>query len=103
MTDRRNISPADELGHIRAEMKRLKTRETELKDQIAETGQTDGADFTARIVEQTRRSLNREALPPEILEDERYWKVSVNRVVKTVQVESDTPTASLIDDDDSLA
>ena len=43
------------------------------------------------------------SLPPEILEDERYWKVSVNRVVKTVQVESDTPTASLIDDDDSLA
>ncbi|MEL7466958.1 MAG: hypothetical protein AAFN27_00800 [Pseudomonadota bacterium] len=103
MTDRRNISPADELGHIRAEMKRLKAREAELKDQITETGQTEGADFTVRVVEQTRRTLNREALPPEILEDDRYWKVSISRVVKTVQVESDTPTASLIDDDDPLA
>ena len=99
MTDRRNISPADELGHIRAELKRLKARETELKAEIAETGETSGTEFTVRIQEQTRRTLNRDALPPEILEDDRYWKISTTRIVRTVPVREE-PSAELIDDDD---
>ena len=100
MTENRNITPADELGHIRAEMKRLKDREYELKQLIAETGQTGGTDFEVRIQKQTRRTLNRDALPPEILNDERYWKTSVTRVVRTVPVR-DRADESLIDYEDS--
>ena len=100
MTDQRNISPADELGHLRAEMKRLKERETELKTEIAESGQTSGTDFEVRITEQNRRSFDRKLLPQEIQDDERYWKTTTTRVVRTVAVREPAEDA-LIDDDDA--
>ena len=52
-------------------------REAELKAEIAETGQTSGSDFTVRIQEQQRRTLNREALPPEAWPADRPLRVAV--------------------------
>ncbi|MEM7743733.1 MAG: hypothetical protein AAF409_08490 [Pseudomonadota bacterium] len=98
MTTRRNMSPADELGHIRAEIKRLKDREAELRAEILETGDATGTDYTVEIKEQTRRSFDRTRLPQDIQDDPAYWKLSTSYVVKTVPADASN---SLIDDDDT--
>ena len=106
MTDRRNMTPADELGHLRAEMKRLKAREAELREEILETGDATGVEFTIEIKEQERRTLDKDKLPQEILNDPYYYKTSVSRTVRTVPVETaerrraQRTAASLIDEDD---
>ncbi|MEM0989350.1 MAG: hypothetical protein AAGK00_10750 [Pseudomonadota bacterium] len=93
----RNIPPADELGHIREEIRRLKAREAELRQQILETGDASGTDYTVEIREQTRRTFDRTALPQPIQDDPAYWKISTTRLVKTVPL---TPAEPLIDDGD---
>lgn len=109
--DRRNIHPADELGVIRAEIKRLKARETALRQQAIEAGTVaPGAEYRVEIVEQRRRTFNKDALPDEILNDPAYWKESTTRIVKTVPLDRDPRATSdagsygdpLIDDDDAL-
>jgi len=102
-TTGRNLPPADELAEIRAEIRRLKAREAELREALLETGGADGLNWHVTIVEQRRRTLDREALPAAILDDPRYWKDSVSRIVKTVPKEGGAPEAAgpgLIDDDD---
>ena len=85
--DRRNMPPADELELVRAEIKRLRTREAELRAAVLEEGGAEpGRDWRVEIVEQRRRTLDRAALPREIGSDPRYWKERVARVVKTVSV-----------------
>lgn len=100
MTDRRNMSPADELGHIRDEIKRLKTREAELRQELLATGDASGTDYTVEIKRQERRTFDRTRLPQDIQDDPAYWKVSVSEIVKTVPLTASTPTQSLIDDED---
>ncbi|MEM6621861.1 MAG: hypothetical protein AAF674_06495 [Pseudomonadota bacterium] len=97
MTTRRNMSPADELGHIRDEIRRLKAREAELREQILETGDASGTDYAVEIREQTRRTFDRSALPQAIQDDPAYWKVTTTRLVKTVRL---TPAEPLIDEGD---
>ncbi|MFK7944217.1 MAG: hypothetical protein AB8B85_15070 [Paracoccaceae bacterium] len=103
MTHRPNMTPADELGHIREELKRLKARETELRTEILETGDATGTDYTIEIKTQERRTLDKGKLPPEILEDPYYYKTSTSQIVRTVPVETAErrAAASLIDDDDT--
>jgi hypothetical protein len=104
MEDRRNITLADELGHLRAEIKALKIREAELREQlIADGGAPQGEDYQVEVVEQTRRSFDRKALPPEIAEDPRYWKTSTSHVVRVKSLHTDAVAAeaSLIDEDDT--
>ena len=85
--DRRNMPPADELELVRAEIKRLRAREAELRAAVLEEGGAEpGQDWRVEIVEQRRRTLDRTALPHEIGNDPRYWKERVARVVKTVSV-----------------
>jgi hypothetical protein len=84
--NRRNMPPADELELVRAEIKRLKAREAELRAAVLDGGAEPGQDWRVEIVEQRRRTLDRAALPREIGDDPRYWKERVARVVKTVSV-----------------
>lgn len=89
MTDRtrRNMPPADELEVVRAEIKRLRAREAELRAAVLEEGGAEpGQDWRVEVVEQRRRTLDRAALPPEVVRDPRFWKERVARVVKTVSV-----------------
>jgi hypothetical protein len=88
MPDRnRNMPAADELELVRAEIKRLKAREAELRAAMLEGGDTEpGQDWRVEVVEQRRRTLDRAALPPEIAADPRFWKERVARVVKTISV-----------------
>ena len=91
--DRRNMPPADELELVRAEIKRLRAREAELRAAVLDEGGTEpGQDWRVEIVEQRRRTLDRAALPREIGNDPRYWKERVSRVVKTVSVRARTPS-----------
>lgn len=91
MDDRRpNMAPADELELVRAELKRLRAREAELRAQVLEEGAEPGQDWRVEVVEQRRRTLDRSALPTEIADDPRYWKQSVSRVVRTVSVRART-------------
>ncbi|MEM6906034.1 MAG: hypothetical protein AAF568_09085 [Pseudomonadota bacterium] len=103
MTDRRNLSPADELGLLRDEIRRLKAREAELREAlISEPAARRGADFRVEVKEQTRRTFDRTLLPPEITDDPRFWKTSVSQVVKVVSLAeaAEAPSGSLIDDED---
>lgn len=102
MNDRRNMTPADELGHIREELKRLKARETELRTELLATGEASGTDYTIEIKTQERRTLDKDKLPPEILEDPYYYKISTSQVLRSVPVETAERRAahSLIDDED---
>ena len=100
MSDRRNMPPADELGYIRDEIKRLKAREAELRAEILETGEATGTTYTVEIKTQERRSFDRTRLPQEIQDDPAFWKVSTTQVVKTVPVADSLPRESLIDDED---
>jgi hypothetical protein len=85
--DRRNMPPADELELVRAEIKRLRAREAELRAAMLEEGGAEpGQEWRVEIVEQRRRTLDRAALPREIGNDPRFWKERVARVVKTVSV-----------------
>ncbi len=103
MTDRRNISPADELGHLRDEIKRLKAREAELRAEMLVDDRVEpGETYRVEVVEQQRRVFDRSALPPEIADDPQYWKVSTSRIVrvKPVNPEPAAPVDPLIDDAD---
>ncbi|MEM0922058.1 MAG: hypothetical protein AAGI13_03380 [Pseudomonadota bacterium] len=101
MSDRRNLLPADELGLLRAEIKRLKARETELRDQFREMGRVSpGAEYTVEVVEQRRRVFDRSLLPADILEDPRYWKEIVTQIVKVRLRDQESASEALIDDDD---
>jgi hypothetical protein len=92
--NRRNMPPADELELVRAEIKRLRKREAELRGAVLEEGGAEpGQDWRVEIVEQRRRTLDHAALPREIGEDPRYWKERVARVVKTVSVRARTAPA----------
>lgn len=102
MNDRRNIGPADELGLLREEMRRLKAREAELRAEILDTGDASGAQYTIEIKTQERRTLDKDKLPTEILEDPYYYKISTSQIVRTVSIETAERRAaqSLIDEDD---
>ncbi len=92
--NRRNMPPADELELVRAEIKRLKAREAELRAAMLEDGGAEpGEDWRVEVVEQRRRTLDRAALPPEIAGDPRYWQERVARVVKTVSIRARTAPA----------
>ena len=102
MTHHPNMTPADELGHIREELKRLKARETQLRAELLQTGDASGTDFTIEIKTQERRTLDKDKLPPEILEDPYYYKVSTSQILRSVPVETAEGRAadSLVDDED---
>lgn len=79
-----NLSPADELAEIRAEIARLKAREAALrsaflrhpKDQIL------GRWTRVEVVETRQHRFNPALLPDEILQDPRYFE---DRLVQTVR------------------
>lgn len=97
MRERRNMTPADELGHIREEIRKLKAREAELRAEILETGDASGTDFTIEIRTQERRTFDRTRLPQHVQDDPAFWKTTTSQVVKTVPVDA---ADALIDDDD---
>ncbi|MEM9850881.1 MAG: hypothetical protein AAF761_02670 [Pseudomonadota bacterium] len=67
---------ADELGDLRTLIRTLKAREAELRRRVIDRRPNDvtaGTKWTLEVRHGTRKSLNRKALPQNILDDPRYW------------------------------
>jgi hypothetical protein len=84
MSDRPNIPPPDELAAVRAELKRLETREAELRALLlAEPDVRTGANWVAevRTVTQERTDLKElRACYPDIVAEQTY-PVEIKRIV----------------------
>ena len=84
-----NRGLADALGTIREEIRALKMREAELRKAILAAPLPEaegGAEFALRIKRGTSRRFNRDALPPDILDDPRYWTTQETVTVSTPRV-----------------
>ncbi len=70
----RNIHPADELAMVRADIKRLKSREAFLREGFLEdTLPRHGDDAVVEVSVFSSRRFLRDRLPRKILDDEAYW------------------------------
>ncbi|WP_377509445.1 hypothetical protein [Octadecabacter sp. R77987] len=69
-----NLYPADELSQVRAQIRRLKLREDELRAGYL-SGQLNpvGLDALVEIKMQRRRRFCHDRLPPDILNNPVYW------------------------------
>ncbi|MGI3183543.1 hypothetical protein [Nioella aestuarii] len=77
---------ADALGAVRDEIKTLKAREAQLRAALLEArlnGPVAGHRFAVSFRESTRRSIDTNALPDSIRQDDRFWKTSITRTVVT--------------------
>ncbi len=81
-----NQLPADELAHVRDEIRMLRTREVALRKCFTEDcddGLYEGCEFDVVVRMQKRCVLNQNRLPAEILNDPQYFDV---RYAPTVRV-----------------
>ncbi|MWD29164.1 hypothetical protein E0K89_016920 [Aquicoccus sp. SCR17] len=97
----RNMPPADELAHVRAEIRALRAREAELRDGFL-AGRLDPSGIEARIrVKQSRRKVFlRERLPTRLQTDPALWETRLCRVVQVEPLEGAAPSAPPGDEDD---
>lgn len=78
----RNIHPADELAMIRADLRRLKERETFLRNGFLEMRlPTRGDDAVATVKIIKKRRFRRDLLPQSVLNDASLWETEVVRHV----------------------
>ena len=79
---RRNCHPADELGDVREQMRLLRLREAELRQELlAMPTPSSGSQFDVDIRTQRRRVFLTERLPRDILEQPVLWDTRVSKVV----------------------
>lgn len=77
--------PADELAHVRDEIKTLRAREVELRRCFTEdcdNGLYEGCDFDVEVRMEKRCVLNKTRLPAEILNDPQYFDVRYSPIVR---------------------
>ena len=78
-----NMSPADELAQVRAEMRVLRDREADLKTQfLARRAPLDGHLHRIEITEQKQEVFLRERLPDAILSNPNYWDARTQKIVR---------------------
>ena len=83
-----NQLPADELAHIRGEIRNLQQREAELRrcfTKECEQGRYQGCDYDVVVQLHSRRVLNKSRLPAGILNNPHYFEVKSSPVVKIVR------------------
>ncbi len=91
---------ADELGDIRALIRTLKAREEELRRRVLDrrpNGDTSGARWALSVRHGNRRSLNRAALPPSILDDPKYWKETPSQTVVCLPLDENAEADEVIE------
>lgn len=71
----RNLHPADELALIREDMRRLKERETFLRNGfLSDSLPRRGAETLVEVKTLKSRVLRRDKLPETIVDDPRFWE-----------------------------
>jgi hypothetical protein len=74
----RNMHPADELAYVRRDIKRLQEREAQLRQGILNgVLPRRGAEVEIEVKPVRRRVFLRDNLPPDILNNDSYWRTEV--------------------------
>ncbi|MEL7176289.1 MAG: hypothetical protein AAGK28_07175 [Pseudomonadota bacterium] len=92
-----SASLADELGAIRAQMRRLKDREAVLRRALLDrrpNAPVAGTQYVVHVRHGTSRRFDRAALPNEILQNPRYWRDVPTKTVVTVACDTPDKTAT---------
>jgi len=80
-----NQSPADELAHVRDEIRALRLREVELRKCFTEdcdNGLYEGCEFDVEVRMQKSCVLNKNRLPADILNDPQYFDIRYAPIVR---------------------
>ena len=96
---------ADALGAVRAEIRALKARETELRAALIAArpnGPVTGRHFEVQIRTKERRVFDRDALPKAILGDHRFWMTKASQTVVTRAFDTGPSHARLCDPEPDL-
>lgn len=88
-----HLSPVDELAEIRAEIARLKQRESALRDMIltAPSAGLTGRWHRVEVTEQRVRTFDPALLPDAIRENPAYWRERVQTRVSTLALQNRVP------------
>lgn len=88
-----HLSPADELAEIRAEIARLKQRETALRDLLlsAPAARLIGRWHRVEVTDHLVRSFDTALLPPAIRDNPAYWRERLQTRVSTHVIQSRSP------------
>lgn len=81
----RNQLPADELAHVRDEIRALRLREVALRKCFTDdcdSGLFEGCDFDVEVRMQKRCVLNQNRLPAEIRNDPQYFDIRYAPIVR---------------------
>ena len=81
----KNQMPADELAHVRDEIRALRAREVALRRCFTEecdSGLYEGCEFDVEVRMEKRCVLNKSRLPAEILNDPQYFDVRYSPMVQ---------------------
>lgn len=82
----------EELSQVRMAISALRAKENVLSKRLVRQGglgEHDGQTMQCRIREVERKELNTDALPPEILNDDRFWRVETGHKVRIRPIEGD--------------
>ncbi|AUC52718.1 hypothetical protein CDO87_05705 [Sagittula sp. P11] len=81
------MHPVDELAQLRAQMRRLKAREAELRAQVLSGNAPPISNrHRVEIVRQRRPDFVKDKLPEHVLNDPWYWETRETQVVKVVDL-----------------
>ncbi len=83
-----NLSPADELAEVRAEIAKLKAREAVLRTAILSQEPAAGRWRRVEITEQRARVFDARLLPPQIHNNPAYWRERITQVVKCLPIQA---------------
>lgn len=87
------LSPVDELAEIRAEIARLKERESALRDMIltAPPASLTGRWHRVEVTEHRVRMFDPALLPPAIRDNPAFWRERVQTRVSTLALQTRLP------------
>jgi len=81
------MHPVDELHHLRREIAKMTARADALRHHLLERGAPHRSNaYEVKITTTRRRRFQKDRLPPEILEDARFWSVSSSQTLQVVPI-----------------
>lgn len=83
------MDPVDEFARIRAEIRKLKSREQELRQTFLQGGRLRSNSHEVVVKTQKRRVFLRDKLPAAVLQDPAFWEERETSVVSVRELEDD--------------